>query len=66
VINTANNQTVSNFSGYSNQSDSAGRQITLQRTVPDKLAPGVYQVTVDVKDLISQQSLAASASFAIK
>jgi len=66
VVNTANNQTVSNFSGYSNQSDSAGRQITLQRTVPDKLAPGVYQVTVNVKDLISQQSLAASARFAIK
>jgi len=66
VVNTANNQTVSDFSGYSNQSDSAGRQITLQRTVPDKLAPGVYQVTIDVKDLISQQSLAASARFAIK
>jgi hypothetical protein len=66
VVNTANNQTVSNFSGYSNQSDSAGRQITLQKTMPDKLAPGVYQVTVDVKDLVSQQSLAASARFTVK
>lgn len=66
VVDTANNQTVSSFSGYSNQSDSAGHQITLQRTVPDKLAPGVYQVTVDVKDLISQQSLVASARFMVK
>jgi len=66
VIDTATNQAVSTFSSHANQSDSAGRQITLQRTVPDKLVPGVYQVTVDVKDLISQQSLAASAKFAIK
>jgi hypothetical protein len=66
VVDAADNQTVSSFSGHVNQSDSAGRQITLERTVPDKLAPGVYQVTVDVKDLISQQSLAASAKFAVK
>jgi hypothetical protein len=69
VINAANQQAVASFSDHRELTDSAGRQITLEKTVlPDKLNldPGVYQVTVEVKDLLSQQSVISAAKFAIK
>jgi len=69
VVNAASQQQVASFSDRRELTDSAGRQITIEKTVlPDKLNldPGVYQVTIEVKDLLSQQSLVSAAKFAIK
>jgi GWxTD domain-containing protein len=68
-VNAVSQRPVASFSDRRELTDSASRQITLEKTVlPDKLNldPGVYLVTVEVKDLLSQQTLAASATFAIK
>jgi GWxTD domain-containing protein len=69
VINAANRQIVADFSDRPDRVVGAGRQITLEKTVlPEKLNldPGLYEVTVEVKDLLSQQTLVSAAKFAIK
>ena len=69
VVNAASQQQVASFSDRRELTDSAGRQITIEKTMlPNKLNldPGVYQVTIEVKDLLSQQSLVSAAKFAIK
>jgi GWxTD domain-containing protein len=69
VVNAASQQQVASFSDRRELTDSAGRQITIEKTMlPDKLNldPGVYQVTIEVRDLLSQQSLVTAAKFAIK
>jgi hypothetical protein len=69
VINAANRQQVAGISDRPDRAVGAGRQITLEKTVlPEKLNldPGLYEVTVEVKDLLSQQSVVSAAKFVIK
>ncbi len=67
VVNTATNQPVVQLTDSAGLLDAAGNQITLRKRLPpDKLEPGVYQVTIKVNDLVSQQSISTSAKFAVR
>ncbi len=67
VVNAATNQQVVQLTDTAERLDAAGNQITLRKSLPpDKLEPGVYQVTIKVSDLVSRQSISASAKFAVR
>ena len=67
VINTATNQSVLNFTESTAQMGNIGEQMTLARKLPlAKLDPGVYQVTIKVSDLVSKQTIAPTAKFAVQ
>ncbi|HEY6305869.1 MAG TPA: GWxTD domain-containing protein, partial [Candidatus Angelobacter sp.] len=59
VVNVATGKPVFELVQSTGQMGNAGSQVTLQQRVPpDKLEPGVYQVTIKVNDLVAQQSIA--------
>lgn len=67
VINTANHQPVVNFTESTAQMGNVGDQMTLEKSLPaNSLAPGVYQVTIKVNDLVSKQTISPMAKFAIQ
>jgi 5-hydroxyisourate hydrolase-like protein (transthyretin family) len=67
VVNTANNQSVLNFTESTAQMGNVGDQMTLEKRIPaDKFAPGVYQVTIKVNDMVSKQTISPMAKFAIQ
>jgi len=67
VVNTANNQSVLNFTESTAQMGNIGDQMTLEKSIPaDKFAPGVYQVTIKVNDMVSKQAISPTAKFAIQ
>ncbi len=44
-----------------------GAQVTLEKTLPlANLPPGVYRVTITVKDAVANQTIAPTATFAVQ
>ncbi len=67
MVNTATNEPVVQMTDSAGLFDTAGNQITLRKSLPpEKLVPGVYQVTIKVNDLVSRQSISSSAKFAVQ
>jgi GWxTD domain-containing protein len=67
VVNVATGQPAFDLVQTTGQMGNVGSQLTLQQRVPpDKLEPGVYQVTIAVNDLLGQQSIAPTARFVVK
>jgi GWxTD domain-containing protein len=67
VINTANNQPVVDFTESTAQMGNIGEQMTLEKSLPaNSLAPGVYQVTIKVNDLVSKQTISPTVKFAVQ
>ncbi|HET9181696.1 MAG TPA: GWxTD domain-containing protein [Candidatus Angelobacter sp.] len=67
VINTATHQPVVNFTESTAQMGNIGDQLTLEKSLPaNSLAPGVYQVTIKVNDMVSKQTISPRAKFAIQ
>ena len=66
VVNTATNQTVYEHEVLDLTPD-LGAGVTLKELLsPGKLEPGTYQVTVDVYDLVSKQTLSPTAKFMVQ
>ncbi|HEX7285662.1 MAG TPA: GWxTD domain-containing protein [Candidatus Angelobacter sp.] len=67
VLNTATNQPVLDFTESTAQMGNVGEQITLEKSLPaNQLAPGVYQVTIKVSDLVSKQTISPTVKFAVQ
>lgn len=67
VVNATTNQPVVDFTEKTEQMGNIGDQITLQKSLPlNALAPGVYQVTIKVNDLLSKQTVSPTAKFAVE
>jgi hypothetical protein len=67
VVNVATGKPVYELSQTTGEMGNVGSQLTLQQRVPpEKLEPGVYQVTIKVSDLLAQQSIAPEAKFVVK
>jgi GWxTD domain-containing protein len=67
VINTATNQPVLDLTESTAQMGNVGEQLTLAKILPpNKLDPGVYQVTIKVNDQVSKQSIAPTVKFAVQ
>ena len=67
VVNTATNQPVVDVTEKTEQMGNIGDQLTLQKSLPlNSLAPGVYQVTIKVNDLLSKQTISPTAKFAVE
>jgi hypothetical protein len=67
VVNTATNKTVVDVTETSDQMDNVGNQLTLTTSLlARKLEPGVYQVTITVKDLASKQVISPTVQFAVE
>jgi hypothetical protein len=67
VVNVTTGEPVFELVQTTSQIGNVGNQLTLeQRVPPDKLEPGVFQVTIKVNDLIAQQSIAPATKFVVK
>jgi GWxTD domain-containing protein len=67
VVNTATGAPVLDLSQSTEQMGSVGNQLTLRQSLPpDNLAPGVYEVTIKVNDLVAKQSIAPAVKFEVK
>jgi GWxTD domain-containing protein len=67
VVNVNTGKPVFELVQSTGQLGGAGNQLTLEQHVPpDKLEPGLYQVTIKVKDLVAQNSIAPETRFLIK
>jgi len=67
VVNTATRSRVFDFIQSTDQMGNVGNQLTLRQSLaPDNLAPGVYEVTIKVDDLVAKQSIAPVAKFEVK
>ena len=66
-MNAATNQPVVDFTEKTEQMGNVGDQLTLQKSLPiNNLGPGVYQVTIKVNDLISNQTISPTDKFAVE
>jgi GWxTD domain-containing protein len=67
VVNTATGSAVFDFKQSTDEMGNVGNQLTLRQSVsPDNLAPGVYEVTIRVNDLIAKQTIAPAVKFEVK
>jgi GWxTD domain-containing protein len=67
VVNTANNQAVLNLTESTAQMGNIGVQMTLAKSLSvGQLAPGNYQVTIKVNDMVSKQTIAPTAKFTVQ
>jgi GWxTD domain-containing protein len=67
VMNTATKQPVVDFTESTAQMGNIGDQMTLEKSLPaNTLAPGVYQVTIKVNDLVSKQTISPTTKFAVQ
>lgn len=63
----AGGQSVYSYSEAAELTGATGNQITaLKALPPEKLVPGQYEVTITVRDLVAQQSIAATAKFSVQ
>lgn len=66
VVNTTTKKTI-NLTENTAQMGNVGDQLTLEKRLPlAGLEPGVYQVTIKVKDNISQQTISPTAKFVVE
>jgi hypothetical protein len=67
IVDTGTGESVVNFTQTTQEMGSAGGQMTLEKSLPlSKLAPGNYQITVRVDDLISRQTISPTAKFTVQ
>ena len=67
IVNATTNQPVVDFTEKTEQMGNVGDQLTLQKSLPiNNLGPGVYQVTIKVNDLISNQTISPTVKFAVE
>jgi hypothetical protein len=67
VVNTTGNQSVYDQTEAANMVPGNGGSVTLKKTFPTSaLPPGVYQITVTVRDQISKQTLTPTAKFVVE
>jgi GWxTD domain-containing protein len=67
LTNATTGAPVLEFSENTDQMGNVGSQITLRKNLQaGALAPGVYQVTVKVNDLVAHDSIAPTTRFAVK
>jgi hypothetical protein len=67
IVNTATNKSVVDITENTDQMGNVGDQLTLQKSLPlNKLDPGVYQVTININDLVSKQTISPTARFAVE
>jgi GWxTD domain-containing protein len=67
VVNSVTKNSVVHLLEDTSQMGNVGDQITLEKKLPlASLAPGLYQVTVTVKDKVSGQSVNPTAKFAVE
>jgi len=67
VVNTATNKEVVNLTENTEQMGNVGDQLTLAKSLPpNKLDPGVYQVTIKINDLISKQTISPTTKFQVE
>jgi GWxTD domain-containing protein len=67
VVNTANNKNVIHAVESTDKMGNIGDQLTLEKNIPlSGLEPGIYSITIKVKDNISQQTISPMAKFAVE
>jgi GWxTD domain-containing protein len=67
VADTSKNEAVQNITESTDQMGDVGNQLTLQKSLPlATLAPGRYEVTIKISDLISGQKLSSAVQFAVE
>lgn len=67
IVNTATNKPVVDVTENSTSLGENGDQVTLEKSMPlASLAPGTYQITIKVNDLISKQTISPTAKFAVE
>lgn len=67
VVNVATGTSALDINDNTDHMGNVGSQVTLQKSLPaNSLAPGVYQVTVKVNDLVAHDSIAPTTRFAVK
>ncbi|HEY6251839.1 MAG TPA: GWxTD domain-containing protein [Candidatus Angelobacter sp.] len=67
VVNTSTNQQVIDIRERAEQVGTIADQVTLEKSLPaGRLAPGEYQLTVKVTDLILGQTVTSAARFAVE
>ncbi|HLJ85589.1 MAG TPA: GWxTD domain-containing protein [Candidatus Angelobacter sp.] len=67
VRDAASKQPMVDFMENTDQLGNVGGQLTLAKIVPpNKLAPGVYEVTITVNDQIAKQTIAPTARFRVE
>ena len=67
IVNATTNKPVVDITESTNQMGNVSDQLTLQKSLPiSKLDPGVYQVTIKINDLVSNQTISPTAKFAVE
>jgi GWxTD domain-containing protein len=67
IVNVATGKPAFELVQTTAEMGNVSHQLTLQQRVPpESLEPGVYQVTIKVKDLLAQQSIAPETTFVVK
>ncbi len=67
IVDTGTGQSVVDFTQSTQEMGSVGGQVTLEKSLPlSKLAPGNYQITVRVDDLVSKQTISPTAKFTVQ
>jgi hypothetical protein len=67
IVNVATNKPVVQAADSTAQMKNPGAQVTLEKRLPlASLPPGVYRVTITVKDEVANQTIAPTATFAVQ
>jgi len=67
IVNTGTNKPVIHAEETTEKMGNVGEQLTLEKSVPlTSLPPGTYQVTIQVKDNVSKQTINPSAKFVVE
>ncbi|MBV8206133.1 MAG: GWxTD domain-containing protein, partial [Acidobacteria bacterium] len=67
IVNSADNKPVVHAVETTDKMGNVGDQLTLEKSVAAaNLPPGTYQVTITVKDNVSQQTISKLAKFAVE
>jgi GWxTD domain-containing protein len=67
VVNSANNKSVIHVAESTDNMGNVGDQLTLEKSLSlNTLEPGVYSITIKVKDNLSQQTISPTAKFAVE
>jgi hypothetical protein len=67
IVDTGTGQSVVDFTQSTQEMGSVGGEVTLEKSLPlSMLAPGNYQLTVRVDDLVSRQTISPTAKFTVQ
>ena len=67
IVNISTNKPVVDVTENTSQMGNISDQVTLQKSLPiSRLDPGIYQVTIKINDLVSNQTISPTAKFAVE